>query len=590
MKYETNLNGNKPKTIKSLILDEKGNPLPLREEPKRDWLTGWVSKKFPKVMEASDAIGRLPNTLNPVKTLQTLLDFTGVPGVINNIAGNPMNLPAHEVEASMIPGVSTANNGFRTITKVIRKNPQTITAEQLNSSPVWDPSIYTYVPDNLKKLSSRLTPSNPEVKVVSNVAVSGEHPFVDLSNLEEVLGKMKINNNGSFIRRSLQDNNYFFLDKKFDEHLEEVPYITDEVSKKYKEIIPMYQSLQYSRVSPTNGIQQGNLQIQKYAPGKFIYNNDYSQLTQEAIDQAKEALFEGAKSGLKFDFRGANNVLYDAASNKFSFIDIGHKGTPKNYYSSNPLKDFTRNLEYWISQGGYDIYNLAKQRGIKKWKQGGKLVPKDQTGNSILNNYEPLKKKLLLDSLNKSEKVPEDLTAKSSSTYVSPSIPKYYSENIDPGYIRQSPSRGKQILNNALYYTDNIANVAQLGNFIPNPIAQTVGRIGSGVSTGIDLVQAGMSLNNGDYKSAALNAGWAILSNRLGANSFKRNSKYLKPGQPMYYASPQFFGQLNSNGLPLRTRYIEVFNKTRHMKPGDLSINRALLGGLGAESLYDYDK
>ena len=58
----------------------------------------------------------------------------------------------------------------------------------------------------------------------------------------------------------------------------------------------------------------------------------------------------------------------------------------------------------------------------------------------------------------------------------------------------------------------------------------------------------------------------------------------------MYYASPQFFGQLNSNGLPLRTRYIEVFNKTRHMKPGDLSINRALLGGLGAESLYDYDK
>ena len=56
MKYEINLNGNKPKTIKSLILDEKGNPLPLREEPKRDWLTGWVSKKFPKVMEASEPI------------------------------------------------------------------------------------------------------------------------------------------------------------------------------------------------------------------------------------------------------------------------------------------------------------------------------------------------------------------------------------------------------------------------------------------------------------------------------------------------------------------------------------------------------
>ena len=37
-----------------------------------------------------------------------------------------------------------------------------------------------------------------------------------------------------------------------------------------------------------------------------------------------------------------------------------------------------------------------------KLENGGR-IPKDQTGNSILNNYEPLKKKLLPDSLNKSE-------------------------------------------------------------------------------------------------------------------------------------------------------------------------------------------
>ena len=141
-----------------------------------------------------------------------------------------------------------------------------------------------------------------------------------------------------------------------------------------------------------------------------------------------------------------------------------------------------------------------------KLENGGR-IPKHQIGNSILNNYEPLKKKLLLDSLNKSERVTEDLTTKRSSIYVNPSIPKYYSENIDPGYIRQSPPRSEQILNNALYYTDNIANVAQLGNFIPHPIAQTIGKIGSGVSTGIDLIQAGMNLSNEDYKNAALNAG-----------------------------------------------------------------------------------
>ena len=161
MKYETNLNGNKPKTIKSLILDEKGNPLPLREEPKRDWLTGWVSKKFPKVMEASDAIGRLPNTLNPVKTLQTLLDFTGVPGIINNIAGNPMNLPADEVEAAMIPVVGGAAKGVKGAEELVEE-----------ISKKWDIVNKINAPKNSLTQFNSATPKTTK-SIVDEMASSG---------------------------------------------------------------------------------------------------------------------------------------------------------------------------------------------------------------------------------------------------------------------------------------------------------------------------------------------------------------------------------------------------------------------------------
>lgn len=449
MKYETNLNGNKPKTIKSLILDEKGNPLPLREEPKRDWLTGWVSKKFPKHQTGK----KIEYTINAKDRL-----------------------------FKQIASESSFN-------KYAKSGANALGPAQIRKELYMD-----YVK-----------------------ATKDTEPYESVMDPEKAL---KVRNWA----------------------------------------ITRFQN------APWNTPKKGQTPINKLAKAYAAYNWGPGSLV-EYLNKAK-------KNGE--DIYKDTTWIHSLPPETKNYLD-------RVLFDDDPK--FLKDLEQFKRKPN----EIAKFFMNVKLESGGR-IPKYQTGNSILNNYEPLKKKLLLDSLNKSEKVPEDLTAKSSSTYVSPSIPKYYSENIDPGYIRQSPSRGKQILNNALYYTDNIANVAQLGNFIPNPIAQTVGKIGSGVSTGIDLIQAGMSLNNGDYKSAALNAGWAFLSNRLGANSFKRNSKYLKPGQPMYYTSPQFFGQLNSNGLPLRTRYIEVFNKTRHMKPGDLSINRALLGGLGAESLYDYDK
>ena len=59
---------------------------------------------------------------------------------------------------------------------------------------------------------------------------------------------------------------------------------------------------------------------------------------------------------------------------------------------------FLKDLEQFKSKPN----EIAKFFMNVKLENGGR-IPKYQTGNSILNNYEPLKKKLLPDSLNKSE-------------------------------------------------------------------------------------------------------------------------------------------------------------------------------------------
>lgn len=156
--------------------------------------------------------------------------------------------------------------------------------------------------------------------------------------------------------------------------------------------------------------------------------------------------------------------------------------------------------------------------------------------------------------------------------------------------LTQAPSRAEELMSQGLRYADVATDLMQLGNFIPDPTAQFIGRVGNIAGTAIDAYQALSDINRGDYLSAGINAGSALLPRFLEANSFRRNSKYLKPGQTLYPLSPQGRLPSNPNVINLttsRVNYIEPFEKVRGMTDKSFMANRALLGTLGSETVYD---
>jgi hypothetical protein len=140
----------------------------------------------------------------------------------------------------------------------------------------------------------------------------------------------------------------------------------------------------------------------------------------------------------------------------------------------------------------------------------------------------------------------------------------------------------KQFKKNILAPLDVTTDIMQLGNFVPHPIGQTIGKIGNVAGSVLDAYQAVDDFSEGNYTDAAINAGSVFLPMALGSQTFRRNSKYLQPGQPLYPFSPQA-----RNNFIDRAHYIEPFNKVKGMTDASLLANRALLGTLGAETIYD---
>ncbi len=139
----------------------------------------------------------------------------------------------------------------------------------------------------------------------------------------------------------------------------------------------------------------------------------------------------------------------------------------------------------------------------------------------------------------------------------------------------------KQLKKNVIAPLDVATDIMQLGNFVPNPIGQTIGKIGNVAGAAIDAYQAYDDLSEENYTDAAINAGSVFLPMGLDSKTFRRNSKYLQPGQPLYPLSPQARGSID------RVNYIEPFNNVKGMTDTSLLANRALLGTLGAETIYD---
>lgn len=117
---------------------------------------------------------------------------------------------------------------------------------------------------------------------------------------------------------------------------------------------------------------------------------------------------------------------------------------------------------------------------------------------------------------------------------------------------------------------DLVTDIMQFGNFIPYPLAQSIAKIGNTFGAWVDGTQAALDTYDGNYGSAAINATSAFLPtviqnpNILGG--YRRSGKYS-------FGNRSFYN-------PVDKRYGRMTNK-------QLMGNRALLGTLGAETIYD---
>jgi hypothetical protein len=155
--------------------------------------------------------------------------------------------------------------------------------------------------------------------------------------------------------------------------------------------------------------------------------------------------------------------------------------------------------------------------------------------------------------------------------------------------LRQAPGRGEELMRKGLGYADVATDIMQLGNFIPHPTAQAVGKVGNIAGMIVDGLQGADEAYRGNYLNAGINLASVALPTLLGANTFRRSAMYLRPGDPLYQLTEQARRAANSpiNLTKSTVDYIEPFTKVKKMTNNSLLWNRALLGALGAETAYD---
>ena len=121
-----------------------------------------------------------------------------------------------------------------------------------------------------------------------------------------------------------------------------------------------------------------------------------------------------------------------------------------------------------------------------------------------------------------------------------------------------------------LHAADVTTDVMQLGNFIPFPLTQEIGKLGNFLGPIIDSYQAADAFANNDYVNGSINAASAflpsVINNPKVLGGYRRSAKY-------NFGNRSFYN-------PVDKRYGRMTKK-------QLLANRILLGTLGAETGYD---
>jgi hypothetical protein len=152
------------------------------------------------------------------------------------------------------------------------------------------------------------------------------------------------------------------------------------------------------------------------------------------------------------------------------------------------------------------------------------------------------------------------------------------SEDID-GRIKKQEEDENKWENKKWQYAEQAASVSSLGNYIPHPAAQAVGKAGSAVGMALAARKAKIAYNEKRYLDMSGNLGMMLADGAIGSGVFKRASKFAK--------NDKLVGNFVDQSAK-RTSYINVAHQVRKQSNLAFSANRASLGLVGLD-LYNPD-
>lgn len=147
------------------------------------------------------------------------------------------------------------------------------------------------------------------------------------------------------------------------------------------------------------------------------------------------------------------------------------------------------------------------------------------------------------------------------------------SEDIN-NRLRLQEIEANKFKNKKWEYAEQAASIASLGNYIPHPAAQAVGKAGAAVGVALSARKAKMAYDEKRYLDMSGNLGMMLAEGAIGAGVFKRSSKFAK--------NDKLVGKFVDHSSK-RTSYINVAHQVNKQSKLGLAANRSSLGFLGLD-------
>jgi hypothetical protein len=243
---------------------------------------------------------------------------------------------------------------------------------------------------------------------------------------------------------------------------------------------------------------------------------------------------------------------------------VRHPAVEKGENIMFPQQEFRTGGEIPKAQEGHlQTINPRQKRGIELLNEESKKAAEDKRE---LETTGQIKKPRSIAYRSKVKKQPE--------------LKQDNKNDYERGYDERK-AKLKKFNKVAVGAADVATDIMQVGNFIPHPAAQLVGKIGNVAGAAVDAYQAGMDLSEGNYGSAAFNLGSATLPSFIEGAGYTRNMYNTTPGS----MADKIASLGNRSGS-----YIPLTTLQRAISPATIkgvNYNRALLGALSGETAYD---